>query len=96
MKKQDFEDDGRTVADMSGVSRPSYASSWIGEKAASELSAAGEKRRARNTADLIEMDDRERRAAVFGALGAALLIGLIFIAAAGILIAALLFFWKAW
>lgn len=96
MKEKHFEDDGRVIADMGAVEKPRYASLWIGGKASQSLiegrSAQMQERKHAPHGDA--MDAGEQRAAVFGALGAALLIGLIFIAAAGLLILGLLLLWK--
>lgn len=96
MNKSDYEDDGRVVADMSGVEKPSYGAAWIGKRAAARLGADDLDRRRAKGEVHVDMESSERRAAIFGALGASLLIGIIFIAAAGLLIAVLLFLWKAW
>lgn len=44
--------------------------------------------------DYISLTKKERRAAIFGALGAALLIGLVFIVGLSIVLGLMLLFWK--
>ncbi|MBQ8305047.1 MAG: hypothetical protein IJX90_02365 [Blautia sp.] len=93
--KKDFRDDGRTVADMSHVEKPSYASGWISRRGVEKLAVSREERTSRSTPAESQMDSEERRASILGVLSASLLIALIFIGAAGALIALLLFLWGA-
>ena len=96
MKRKDSWDDGRTVADMSHVEKPTYASGWIGRRGAEKLAEPRNRYPEGNSMQAgPEMDSEERRASILGALGASLLIGLVFIGAAGALIALLLFLWGA-
>ena len=81
MKKDDFyeEDDGRTIADMSGIERqptflPHFHRPW--ESAAGELTR------------------EERNAAIRGALKAGLLIAGVYILAAAALIVAMQLLWS--
>ena len=96
MDRKDEWDDGRTVADMSHVEKPTYASGWISrrgeEKLAKPLNRYPE---GPGTQTGPQMDSEERLASILGALGASLLIALVFIGAAGALIALLLFLWGA-
>ncbi len=79
--KIDAWDDGRTIADMSGLERPS-----LRKKEDRDIPISG---------DAPQMDKEDRRMYLFGAMGAALTIALIFIGAAAIVILLMLFFWGA-
>ena len=100
-----FEDDGRTVADMSGIERPSIFGlrRRIKEEKKAEMPSEPETPEANEeqkvqAAPMPEIKDvmspKDRRAYVAGAMGAAMLIGGIFIAAAAIFIIVLLLVWK--
>lgn len=71
------DDDGRTIADMSGLDGP-----------APEPLAPG----SRDVCEEIG-DAEDRRAVILGAMGAGLSLGLVYIAVFGIVIALLLAFW---
>ncbi|MBR0302498.1 MAG: hypothetical protein IJQ80_01460 [Clostridia bacterium] len=78
------DDDGRTIADMSGVGRRSLlfpGDGFPGRKNASQ--GSGEK-----------MSRADSFRVALGALGAALLVGLAFIAAFGIAILIMVLIWK--
>ena len=83
------DDDGRTIVDMSGVERPSMFGHMLPKKDNPVFSAPEEK------SDRPWEDNgysrSERRAAVFGALKAGLLIALAYIVGLGALIAILLY-----
>ncbi len=82
-KKQYDDDDGRTIADMSGVGprniflprRPEWEES--GEVPREEL-----------------LQGKDRRAFIFGALGAALAIAAVFLAGLALVIFLMIFFWS--
>lgn len=81
------DDDGRVIADMSGLERqplllPRRPRRRQSEEAQTPPAGAGE-----------EWSPADRRALVTGALGAVMLIGGIFIAAGALVIAFLLFLW---
>ena len=83
-------DDGRTIADMSGV----------GGSREQMRELFGDFRRSRReieqpSAMQPQMDKEDRRAYLFGAMGAALTIALIFIGAAALVIFLMLLFWGA-
>ena len=90
------------IADMSGVEKPSVFDNWFGLRGLREIhtehKSSSPDRDARNiqasysTGDTL--DPEERRSAIFGALGASLLIGVIYLAAFAILIVLLLILWK--
>ncbi|MBE6990575.1 MAG: hypothetical protein E7426_07520 [Ruminococcaceae bacterium] len=84
------DDDGRTVADMSGVSRPNLLGFRRMDEAPAQPAAAPqeepEEDRPWDTSGRFTRE--ERRAYIFGALGASLLIGLAF--AVGIAVVILL------
>lgn len=87
-KKIYDDDDGRTIADMSGVGAP-----------ASMLGAFGKKKPVQDEADSeqkpqLDLTHQERRMYIFGALGAALLIAGAFIVGLGLVILLLLLLWN--
>ena len=86
-KKRKYEDDdGRTIADMSHVSAPSM----FGRKPEQNEGTDGKKK---NSAGVPSMPAEDRRGYVFGALSAALLIGLAFLAGLALIIVILLLIW---
>ena len=83
-KKEPFEDDGRTIADMSAVENPS--TSLIGR--------FPKRRRTEETGTQSEpLTKKQNRMVIAGALLAALLIGGVFIVGGAIAIAIMLAFW---
>ena len=88
MRRDDY-DDGRTVADMSALPERR----WRPAKRQAHAGAEGVPGEDRPWET--QMTRQERLAAVFGAMGAALLIGLIYLAAFGIVIFLLLKVWGA-
>ena len=84
--KPEFEDDGRVIADMSNVERPNLLIPRLPSKRPS-----GQGKTAPSGGDFSR---EERKAAATGALAAALLIALVFIAAGAILIFALQLGWN--
>ena len=101
-KEQDYEDDGRTVADMSGLDTPSVLSRWFGLRSPS---GDGRKRTLPETdrADRPgagsmqqepEISPDERRMWTFAAIRAALLVALVYIGVIGGAIALLLLLWN--
>ena len=92
------DDDGRTIADMSEVRRPNVFGfePFIrrGRKSASDAEAGGTAKNEDRPWEDKSLNDEETGHFILGALGAGLLVGLIFIAAAAILITLLLLFWK--
>ena len=81
------DDDGRTIADMSDVSRPSLMGRRAPERPEDPLSRES----SGGSDDYIPPEDRKWY--VLGALKAALLIGLVFIVGLGLVV--LLFLWAA-
>ena len=87
------DDDGRTVADMSGIEgRPSFLGSIMGFR--------GERSRRRGSdgseniaGDGFEMTKEERRWYILGAMKAGLLIALAFAAGLGLIILLMVLFW---
>ena len=85
--KKRFDDDGRTVADMSGVDRnpmviPRFPRSKKNGEASPEAVNDTSDRPWENT----EMNPQERRSFIFGATSAAALIGAVFIGFGAIVI----------
>ena len=88
----DPQDDGRTVADMSDVRRPSL----FGLDGLRRASARGASRPSeapsRDFADELQSPE-ERRMVIWGALRAALSLWMVYVVVFGIVIALMLFFW---
>ncbi len=94
-RKEKFEDDGRTVADMSGIERPRLIIPRLPGSESRPPREPGPKMDDRpweKDKDALSKD--EKRWYVLGALKAALLIGLAFIVGLGVLIAVLLGIWS--
>ena len=94
MSKKNYEDDdGRTIADMSGIDRPPMLLPRIGKtkKQRQEPEEDGEASQPRPEEQLT---GDERRGFIFGALGATLLIAAIFVAAAAIAILLMTVIWR--
>ena len=95
---RDPEDDGRTVADMSEVSRGAFPGGWYPAEAESltgsvkRMDGEEEKSPARPWEDN-SLTKQERRMYVLGAMKAALLIGCVYLAGIVILIFLLLKIW---
>ena len=93
-KKDSFVDDGRTIADMSGVERQPLLLPNIGP-----IRKRREERKAAKTSgqkqEYIESsEDKEtRKAYVGGAIGASLLIALVYLGAFALLVVILLLIW---
>ena len=99
--REPFEDDGRVVADMSGVEKPSLLGSWFGigrrpGRTPAERNASAESSRSRNAfgQGAPDLSGEERRAALRGVMKASLLIVFIYLGAFAALIALLLFLWR--
>jgi len=95
MARKDFEDDGRTVADMSGIERPRLFIPRLPKSEScqrQDTQPEADDRPWEKDRDALNKD--EKRWYVLGALKAALLIGLAFIVGLGILIAVLLGIWN--
>ena len=92
MKKQ-YEDDGRTLADMSGVEKPRLMSDLFqGERKSPGHSSDSGKNSP--WSEHVNLDSEEKRAAVLGMLKAGLMIGLIYIGVFAGVIALLIFLWR--
>ncbi|MDO4331099.1 MAG: hypothetical protein Q4C58_00235 [Eubacteriales bacterium] len=103
-KKSYDDDDGRTIADMSGIDRPGlFFPRKVGrlrEHERESLAAKGaENPRGGGSLGMRPWEENaslnkdERRMYILGALKAALLIGLAFVVGLGLLVALLLFLW---
>ena len=79
------DDDGRTIADMSGVGRRSLL--FPGDVFSKRKDGAGE-------GSGEKMSRRDSARLILGALGAALLVGLVFIAVFGVAILVMTLVWK--
>ena len=81
--KEPWEDDGRTIADMSGITRPPLLIPRI-KRNTDE---------AKPTVSQSPFEKKERFYAVLGAVGAALLVAMIFMAGIGLAIFLMLQIW---
>ena len=86
--RDDFEDDGRVIADMSAVERPSL----LGHVPARQGSEAREPRERRRPK--MELTTKERVWLALGAMKAGLVVSLVFVVAIGVVIVALLLLWN--
>ena len=106
-KDRDFEDDGRTVADMSDVDSQSVLSGLLtfrqppGSGSRRELTADsshpgedGESGRHMQDPQQQYVSPEERRMWIFGSIRAALLIGLVYIGVLGGVIALMVLLWN--
>ena len=89
-QREEFEDDGRTIADMSGVGHQPV---FLPRRPQRRTPDRTEDDRAAPPREEDLLTPQERRWYVLGALKAALLIGLVFIVGLGLVV--LLFLWAA-
>lgn len=85
------DDDGRTIADMSGVSAPNLFG--IRRTPDEDNGESRPARRKPSPWEESQLNGRQRLWAVLGALSAALLIGLFFMAGLGLIILLMVLFW---
>ena len=85
------DDDGRTIVDMSGVERPSMFGHLPKSNKPDPVFSAPEDKKPERPWEDKGFNRGERRAAIGGALSAALLIGLAYIVGLGLLIVLLLY-----
>lgn len=86
-RKQYPDDDGRTIADMSGIERqPLFLPRFKKRSSPSEQSE--------ETEEKMPFSGKERRSFIFGALSAALMIAGVFVAVFAIVIALMVLFWR--
>lgn len=88
-RKNYDDDDGRTIADMSGVGAPAPMFGGIGKKKMEQEQPEEEQ------TPPIDLTHKERRMYIFGALGAALLIAGAFIVGLGLAILLMLLVWNS-
>ena len=92
MARKDYEDDGRTIADMSGVERrPLFIPGELRRQNTHRTASKDEKP---ERDDSLHLTERERGAAIGGAWTAALAIGLVFIVCGALLIWLLTTVWR--
>lgn len=89
--KSHWEDDGRTVADMSGVERPNL---FLARRPRSPESAPPREKRRDRPGETGGLSREERRWYMLGALRAALLIALCFIVVLGLAVLLMLLVWR--
>ena len=88
--KDDFEDDGRVIADMSAVERPSLLGHAPSPRIPRDDASARAPRRPK-----VELTTKERIWMMLGALKAGLTIGCVYVIFLGIIIFGLLAIWMA-
>ena len=89
-RKDDFEDDGHVIADMSGVERPSLFGAGRPPRRAGPRAEAPARRREPD----VRFTTTERLWMALGALKAGLLVGLVYVVFLGLVILALLAIWN--
>ncbi len=88
MNTRDYDDDdGRVIADMSGIDDRPVVSRWLG------LPQGSEPKRQIKTQPSQEMDSEERRFFIFGAMKASLMIGMVYVVIFAIVIGILVLIW---
>ena len=87
------DDDGRTIADMSDLTRPSLLGSPRGVSKRREMSEPSQERRYPWEEEAEPFTREERRLYVFAALKASLLIAAVFIVGLGLAILAMIWMW---
>lgn len=99
MGKRDFEDDGRTIADMSGLERPSpmflprFRKPELPKGA--ELPAENPDAAPKDTQNWdASFTPKQRRIAIWAALSASMLVALAYIVGLGLVILLLLWLWS--
>jgi hypothetical protein len=102
MKTRDYDDDdGRVVADMSGIDDRSLVGRWLGlpegkiSRSRREMPDSPQQMQAKR-ADPYgagEMDTEERRVFIFGAMKASLMLGMVYLVIFAIVIGILVFIW---
>ena len=92
MSRGDFEDDGRTIADMSGIDRPSLFLPRSPKKSVPDRVSAPQNDDDRPWES--SFTPEERRSTVLAALKAALLIAFAFIVGLGLVVLFLLWIWS--
>jgi hypothetical protein len=90
---RDPQDDGRTVADMSDVRRPSLLGLDSLRSAQARKKPGYDETPSRDFADELQSPE-ERRMVIWGALRAALSLWMVYVIVFGIVIAAMLAFWN--
>mgnify|MGYP007092185084 CR=1 FL=1 len=90
MKKNDFEDDGRTIIDMSGVERPNLLTFRRPGKADKPRENQGSSDQPQNNLSLAK---KQSRSVIFGTVLAGLAIAAIFIACGAFAIFLMTQFW---
>ncbi|MGI5887779.1 MAG: hypothetical protein ACOX6J_00150 [Oscillospiraceae bacterium] len=88
-KKDDFEDDGRTIADMSGIEGPGL----FGRPDLVTRKKKQEKKDKTATQEE-QIGKSERRSYILGSVSAAIVVGLIFIAVLGLAVLLMLILWN--
>lgn len=89
-RRDDFEDDGRVIADMSGVERPSLFGAGRPPRREGPRGAAPARRREPD----VRFTITERLWMALGAFKAGLVVGLVYVVFLGLVIVALLAIWN--
>lgn len=96
-KRKYEDDDGRTIADMSDVTRGALGAGWLpltGHEHRKKSYPIPEQKREERPWEKSDLTVKERLMYTLGALKAALLIGFAYIAGLGLLIILILFLWR--
>lgn len=86
MKKKDFEDDGRQIANMSGIDRSYYSMRMGRRKSKAKASATNDDVNPHSYKPEPQLTKRETRQVVANAILATLLLGAVFIGGAALFI----------
>ena len=87
-KKQYPDDDGRTIADMSGIERQPFLLPRLKKRRPNDPDTSEETQHPE-----VQLSKEERRSYMFGAMGASLLIAAVFVVVFAIVIFIMLQFW---
>lgn len=94
MRKTDFEDDGRTIVDMSGVERPNLLTFRLSRKKTERLRRDTEPADGQSQSTIADLDKKQSRSVIFGTVLAGLVIAGIFIACGALVIYLLTVVWN--
>ena len=91
---RDFEDDGRSVADMSEIDKPSLFTFRSPPKTSASDEEKNKEGKAWEPPEYVPMSKEDRRPYLFAAVGASLLIVAVFLVAAALLIWLMTLIWR--
>ena len=95
MSQQDFDykDDGRTIADMSGLERPSLFGTMFQRKSSRRAQEPSEAGRQQPQSPPVELTPKQRRITILAAVSAGVVTALIYIVVLGLVTLLLLWLW---